>query len=159
MFLEEHDLQTLTKIDDLEAKYREIEAFTRLLFTDMEEDERTRHEAIKRRFEELKVTLFKNSDHLLSQAKYPDSGSAQKALREAQLNMMFDWEQFGLTEDMFFKLYQCHRNQLTGDAVLNARATLIEQILTIETNLTLLFKTRQISSWSFVSSFLFSLAA
>ena len=146
MFLEEHDLQTLTKIDDLEAKYREIEAFTRLLFTDMEEDERTRHEAIKRRFEELKVTLFKNSDHLLSQAKYPDSGSAQKALREAQLNMMFDWEQFGLTEDMFFKLYQCHRNQLTGDAVLKARATLIEQILTIETNLTLLFKTRQISS-------------
>lgn len=146
MFLEEHDLQTLTKIDDLEAKYREIEAFTRLLFTDMEEDERTRHEAIKRRFEELKVTLFKNSDHLLSQAKYPDSGSAQKALREAQLNMMFDWEQFGLTEDMFFKLYQCHRNQLTGDADLKARATLIEQILTIETNLTLLFKTRQISS-------------
>lgn len=146
MFLEEHDLQTLTKIDDLEAKYREIEAFTRLLFTDMEEDERTRHEAIKRRFEELKVTLFKNSDHLLSQAKYPDSGSAQKALREAQLNMMFDWEQFGLTEDMFFKLYQCHRNQLIGDADLKARATLIEQILTIETNLTLLFKTRQISS-------------
>ena len=146
MFLEEHDLQTLTKIDDLEAKYREIEAFTRLLFTDMEEDERTRHEAIKRRFEELKVTLFKNSDHLLSQAKHPDSGSAQKALREAQLNMMFDWEQFGLTEDMFFKLYQCHRNQLTGDADLKARATLIEQILTIETNLTLLFKTRQISS-------------
>ena len=146
MFLEEHDLQSLTKIDDLEAKYREIEAFTRLLFTDMEEDERTRHEAIKRRFEELKVTLFKNSDHLLSQAKYPDSGSAQKALREAQLNMMFDWEQFGLTEDMFFKLYQCHRNQLTGDADLKARATLIEQILTIETNLTLLFKTRQISS-------------
>jgi hypothetical protein len=39
------------------------------------------------------------------------------------------------------------------------QATLIEQILTIETNLTLLFKTRQISSWSFVSSFLFSLAA
>ena len=146
MFLEEHDLQTLTKIDDLEAKYREIEAFTRLLFADMEEDERTRHEAIKRRFEELKVTLFKNSDHLLSQAKYPDSGSAQKALREAQLNMMFDWEQFGLTEDMFFKLYQCHRNQLIGDADLKARATLIEQILTIETNLTLLFKTRQISS-------------
>ena len=146
MFLEEHDLQSLTKIDDLEAKYREIEAFTRLLFTDMEEDERTRHEAIKRRFEELKVTLFKNSDHLLSQAKYPDSGSAQKALREAQLNMMFDWEQFGLTEDMFFKLYQCHRNQLIGDADLKARATLIEQILTIETNLTLLFKTRQISS-------------
>ena len=47
---------------------------------------------------------------------------------------------------MFFKLYQCHRNQLIGDADLKARATLIEQILTIETNLTLLFKTRQISS-------------
>ena len=146
MFLEEHDLQTSTKIDALEAKYREIEAFTRNLFADMNDAEQNRLEAIKHRFEELKLTLFQNSDHLLSQAKHPDSGSAQKALREAQLNMMFDWEQFGLTEDMFFKLYQCHRNQLTGDADLKARATLIEQILTIETNLTLLFKTRQISS-------------
>jgi hypothetical protein len=134
MFLEEHDLQTSTKIDALEAKYREIEAFTRNLFADMNDAERNCLEAIKHRFEELKLTLFQNS------------GSAQKALREAQLNMMFDWEQFGLTEDMFFKLYQCHRNQLTGDADLKARATLIEQILTIETNLTLLFKTRQISS-------------
>ena len=146
MFLEEHDLQTSTKIDALEAKYREIEAFTRNLFADMNDAEQNRLEAIKHRFEELKLTLFQNSDHLLSQAKHPDLGSAQKALREAQLNMMFDWEQFGLTEDMFFKLYQCHRNQLTGDADLKARATLIEQILTIETNLTLLFKTRQISS-------------
>ena len=146
MFLEEHDLQTLTKIDDLEAKYQEIEVFTRALFDDMNDAERNRLETIKRRFEELKVTLFKNSDHILSQSKHPDSRSVQKALREAQLNMMFDWEQFGLTEDMFFKLYQCHRNQLIGDADLKARATLIEQILTIETNLTLLFKTRQISS-------------
>lgn len=146
MFLEEHDLQTSTKIDALEAKYREIEAFTRNLFAGMNDAERNRFEAIKHRFEELKLTLFQNSDHLLGQAKHPDSGCAQKALREAQLNMMFDWEQFGLTEDMFFKLYQCHRNQLTGDADLKARATLIEQILTIETNLTLLFKTRQISS-------------
>ena len=145
MFLEEHDLQASTKIDSLEAKYREIEAFTRLLFADMEEDERTRHEAIKRRFEELKVTLFKNSDHILSQSKHPDSGSVQKALREAQLNMMFDWEQFGLTEDMFFKLYQCHRNQLTGNDDLKARTILIQRILAIETDLTLLFKIRQLT--------------
>ncbi|NDC33044.1 MAG: hypothetical protein EBZ63_04975, partial [Burkholderiaceae bacterium] len=83
MFLEEHDLQTLTKIDDLEAKYQEIEVFTRALFDDMNDVERNRLETIKHRFEELKLTLFQNSDHLLSQAKYPDSGSAQKALREA----------------------------------------------------------------------------
>ncbi len=146
MFLEEHDLQTLTKIDDLEAKYQEIEVFTRALFDDMNDAERNRLETIKRRFEELKVTLFKNSDHILSQSKHPDSGSAQKALREAQLNMMFDWEQFGLTEDMFFKLYQCHRNQLIGDADLKARATLIQQILAIEINLTLLFKIRQLTT-------------
>ena len=145
MFLEEHDLKLSTTIDALEVKYREIEAFTCQLFADMDEAERTRHETIKRRFGDLKMTLFQNSDHILSQAKHPDSGSAQKALREAQLNMMFDWEQFGLTEDMFFKLYQCHRNQLIGDADLKARATLIEQILTIETNLTLLFKIRQLT--------------
>jgi hypothetical protein len=145
MFLEEHDLQASTKIDSLKTKYREIEVFTRALFNDMDDAELNRHEFIKRRFEELKLTLFQNSDHLLSQAKHPDSGSAQKALREAQLNMMFDWEQFGLTEDMFFKLYQCHRNQLIGDADLKARAALIQQILAIETNLTLLFKIRQLT--------------
>ncbi len=145
MFLEEHDLQAATPIDALEARYREIEAFTHALFEDMDEAERTRHEAFKRRFEDLKKTLFQNSDHILSQAKHPDSGSIQKALREAQLNMMFDWEQFGLTEDMFFKLYQCHRNQLIGDADLKARAAIIQQILAIETNLTLLFKVRQLT--------------
>jgi hypothetical protein len=145
MFLEEHDLQASTPIDALEAKHREIEAFTRTLLDDMDDAERDRHEAIKRRFEELKRTLFQNSDHLLSHAKNPDSGSAQKALREAQLNMMFDWEQFGFTEDMFFKLYQCHRNQLLGDADLKVRAALIQKILTIETNLTLLFKIRQLA--------------
>jgi hypothetical protein len=145
MFLEEHDLQASTPIDALEARYREIEAFTHALFENMDEAERTRHEAIKQRFEVLKITLFQNSDHILSQAKHPDSGTIQKALREAQLNMMFDWEQFGLTEDMFFKLYQCHRNQLIGDADLKARAAIIQQILAIETNLTLLFKVRQLT--------------
>lgn len=145
MFLEEYALQASTSIDTLEAKHREIEAFTRTLFHGMDDSERDRHESIKRRFEDLKQTLFQNSDHLLSQAKYPDSGSAQKALREVQLNMMFDWEQFGLTEDMFFKLYQCHRNQLIGDADLKARAALIQKILAIETNLTLLFKIRQLT--------------
>ena len=145
MFLEEHDLQTSTKIDDLEAKHQEIEVFTRALFDDMNDAERNRLETIKHRFEKLKETLFQNSDHILSHAKHPDLGSAQKALREAQLNMMFDWEQFGLTENMFFKLYQCHRNQLIGDADLKARATLIQQILAIEINLTLLFKIRQLT--------------
>jgi hypothetical protein len=46
---------------------------------------------------------------------------------------------------MFFKLYQCHRNQLLGDADLKVRAALIQKILTIETNLTLLFKIRQLT--------------
>ena len=58
MFLEEHDLQVSTKIDALEAKYREIEAFTRQLFADVDEAERTRHETIQRRFGDLKMTLF-----------------------------------------------------------------------------------------------------
>ena len=81
MFLEEHDLQTSTKIDDLEAKYQEIEVFTRALFDDMNDAERNRLETIKHRFEKLKETLFQNSDHILSHAKHPDLGSAQKALR------------------------------------------------------------------------------
>jgi hypothetical protein len=33
------------------------------------------------------------------------------------------------------------------------RAALIQKILTIETNLTLLFKIRQLAPWSFVSSY------
>ncbi len=146
MFLEERDFQASTKIDVLEEKYREIESFTCLLFAGMDKAEQNRHAAIKHRFEELKVTLFQNSDHILGQANHPDSGSAKKALREAQLNMMFDWEQFGLTEDLFFKMYQCHRNQLSSNVDLKARAVLIGKILAIETNLTLLFKIRQIHS-------------
>lgn len=126
MFLEERNLQTSTEIDALEAKYWEIQTFTRLLFADMHKAERTSHQAVQRCFEELKVTLFKNLGHILNQPKYADSGSAQKALREAQLNMIFDWEQFRLTKDMFFKLYQCHRNQLINDANMKARAILIK---------------------------------
>lgn len=146
MFTEERDLQACSSIDALKEKYREIEEFMRILFADMDDAERNRHEAIKSRFEELKVTLFQNSDHILEHSKHSHSGSAQKALREAQLNMMFDWEQFGLTEDTFFKMYQCHRNHLLGNKELRNRAALIQKILAIEINLTLLFKIRQISS-------------
>lgn len=146
MFLQEHDLQATTKTDALELKYQEIKAFTHSLFADIKDLERNRYKSIKTRFEELKETLFQNSDQILSQAKNPDQASAQKALREAQLNMMFDWEQFGLTEDMFFTMYQCHLNLLNGNNDVKRRADLIQKILEIETNLILLFKIRQISS-------------
>lgn len=146
MFLEESDLQAGTEIEVLKTKLHEIKAFTDTLFVDIDESERERYENLKSRFENLKTTLFQNSDQLLDQAKNRDQISTKKALREAQLNMMFDWEQFGFTEDLFFKMYQCHRNHLNPAQDVQERAKLIGDILEIEANLTLLFKIRQISS-------------
>ena len=64
-------------------------------------------------------------------------------MKEEQINLMFDWEQFGLTEDMFLKMYQCQRNQNSCDPQTNKRAMLLTEIQIIQTDLLLLFKIRQ----------------
>lgn len=145
MFLQDQDLQSNISIADLQAKLTEIQSFTTMLFADIDESEREHHESIKNRFEQLKTALFENSDQILREIKGHVSNE-QKALREAQLNLMFDWEQFGLTEDMFYWMYQCHRNQNNDDLDTQKRATIIQQIIHIETNLLLLFKIRQTAS-------------
>ncbi len=142
MFLQDQDLQSNVNITDLQAKLAQIQSFTTALFADIDDSERARHESIKNRFEQLKNTLFENSDQILRETKGHVSNE-QKALREAQLNLMFDWEQFGLTEDMFFWMYQCHRNQSADDLDTQKRARIIQQIIDIETNPLLLFKIRQ----------------
>jgi hypothetical protein len=56
---------------------------------------------------------------------------------------MFAWEQFGLTEDMYLKIYQCQRNQRSDNRQRKERAILLSEILRIQTDLLLLFKIRQ----------------
>ena len=146
MFLQDQDLQSNIRIADLQARLAEIESFTTVLFADIDDSEREHHENIKNRFEQLKTALFENSDEILRETKGRQASDEQRALREAQLNLMFDWEQFGLTEDMFYWMYQCHRNQNNDDLNTQKRARIIQQIIDIETNLLLLFKIRQTAS-------------
>jgi hypothetical protein len=69
--------------------------------------------------------------------------SERQAIKEAQINLMFAWEQFGLTEDMYLKIYQCQRNQRSDNHQRKERAILLSEILRIQTDLLLLFKIRQ----------------
>ena len=69
--------------------------------------------------------------------------SERQVIKEAQINLMFAWEQFGLTEDMYLKIYQCQRNQHSDNHQRKERAILLSEILRIQTDLLLLFKIRQ----------------
>ncbi len=143
MFLEEADFESNADLASLQAKLEQIRSFTATLFLDISEDEKQKYLAIKERFEQLKASLFANSDTLLENAKHSSKSPEQVAMRESQINLMFDWEQFGLTEDMFLKLYQCQRNQSSDKQQTRERAIRLMQILNIQTDLLLLFKIRQ----------------
>ena len=144
MFLQDTDFESDTDLSLLQSKLEQIRSFTTALFVDITDDEKQKYHSVKERFEQLKQSLFANSDHLLEKAGLSGKNLEQEAMREAQINLMFDWEQFGLTEDMFLKLYQCQRNQSSDKQQTRERAIRLMQILNIQTDLLLLFKIRQI---------------
>lgn len=143
MFLRDTDFESDTDLSLLQSKLEQIRSFTAALFVDITDDEKQKYHSVKERFEQLKQSLFANSDHLLEKASLSGKNPEQEAMREAQINLMFDWEQFGLTEDMFLKMYQCQRNQSASNPQSQERAVILNQILAIQTDLLLLFKVRQ----------------
>lgn len=143
MFLEDADFESDASLASLHAKLEQTRSFTAALFLDIGAEEKQKYLTVKERFEQLKESLFANSDTLLENAKHSSGKPDQTSMREAQINLMFDWEQFGLTEDMFLKIYQCQRNQSSDNHQTRERTILLTQILNIQTDLLLLFKIRQ----------------
>ena len=143
MFLQDADFESDADLAVLQAKLDQIRSFTAALFLDISDEEKQKYQNVKERFEQLKESLFTNSDTLLEQSKLGIKDPTREAMKEEQINLMFDWEQFGLTEDMFLKMYQCQRNQNSGDPQTNKRAMLLTEIQIIQTDLLLLFKIRQ----------------
>ena len=143
MFLQDADFESDADLAVLQAKLDQIRSFTAALFLDISDEEKQKYQNVKARFEKLKESLFTNSDTLLEKSKLGIKDPTREAMKEEQINLMFDWEQFGLTEDMFLKMYQCQRNQNSGDPQTNKRAMLLTEIQIIQTDLLLLFKIRQ----------------
>ena len=143
MFLQDADFESDADLAVLQAKLDQIRSFTAALFLDISDEEKQKYQNVKERFEQLKESLFTNSDTLLEQSKLGIKDPTREAIKEAQINLMFDWEQFGLTEDMFLKMYQCQRNQSASNPQSQERAVILSQILAIQTDLLLLFKVRQ----------------
>jgi hypothetical protein len=143
MFLQDADFESDADLAVLQAKLDQIRSFTAALFLDISDEEKQKYQNVKERFEQLKESLFTNSDTLLEKSKLGITDPTRDAMKEEQINLMFDWEQFGLTEDMFLKMYQCQRNQNSNDLQTNKRAMLLTEILIIQTDLLLLFKIRQ----------------
>ena len=143
MFLNDQDFESSTDLTALQAKLDQIQGFTASLFLDISQQERESYLTFKERFEALKTTLFLNSDQILERTNHAMNHSERQAIKEAQINLMFAWEQFGLTEDMYLKIYQCQRNQRSDNHQRKERAILLSEILRIQTDLLLLFKIRQ----------------
>jgi len=143
MFLQDADFESDADLAVLQAKLDQIRSFTAALFLDISDEEKQKYQNVKERFEQLKESLFTNSDTLLEQSKLGIKDPTREAMKEEQINLMFDWEQFGLTEDMFLKMYQCQRNQNSSVPQTNKRAMLLTEIQSIQTDLLLLFKIRQ----------------
>ena len=143
MFLNDQDFESSADLTVLQEKLDQIQGFTASLFLDISQQERESYLTFKDRFEALKTTLFLNSDQILVRTNYAMNHSERQAIKEAQINLMFAWEQFGLTEDMYLKIYQCQRNQRSDNHQRKERAILLSEILRIQTDLLLLFKIRQ----------------
>ena len=143
MFLDDQDFESSADLNSLQAKLDQIQGFTASLFLDISQQERESYLTFKDRFEALKTALFLNSDQILERTNHAMNHSERQVIKEAQINLMFAWEQFGLTEDMYLKIYQCRRNQCSDNHQRKERATILSEILRIQTDLLLLFKIRQ----------------
>ena len=143
MFLDDQDFESSADLTALQAKLDQIQGFTASLFLDISQQERENYLPFKERFEALKISLFLNSDQILERTNLTMNQPERQAIKEAQINLMFAWEQFGLTEDMYLKIYQCRRNQYSDNRQSKERAIILSEILRIQTNLLLLFKIRQ----------------
>jgi hypothetical protein len=143
MFLNDQDFESSADLTALQEKLDQIQGFTASLFLDISQQERESYLTFKDRFEALKTALFLNSDQILERTNHAMNHSKRQVIKEAQINLMFAWEQFGLTEDMYLKIYQCQRNQHSDNHQRKERATILSEILRIQTDLLLLFKIRQ----------------
>ena len=143
MFLNDQDFESSADLTALQAKLDQIQGFTASLFLDISQQERESYLTFKDRFEALKTVLFLNSDQILERTNHAMNHSERQVIKEAQINLMFAWEQFGLTEDMYLKIYQCQLNQHSDNHQRKERATILSEILRIQTDLLLLFKIRQ----------------
>jgi len=143
MFLNDQDFESSADLTALQEKLDQIQGFTASLFLDISQQERESYLPFKDRFEALKTALFLNSDQILERTNHAMNHSERQVIKEAQINLMFSWEQFGLTEDMYLKIYQCQRNQHSDNHQRKKRATILSEILRIQTDLLLLFKIRQ----------------
>jgi len=143
MFLDDQDFESSADLTALQEKLDQIQGFTASLFLDISQQERESYLTFKDRFEALKTALFLNSDQILERTNHAMNHSERQVIKEAQINLMFSWEQFGLTEDMYLKIYQCQRNQHSDNHQRKKRATILSEILRIQTDLLLLFKIRQ----------------
>jgi hypothetical protein len=143
MFLNDQDFESSADLTALQEKLDQIQGFTASLFLDISQQERESYLTFKDRFEALKTVLFLNSDQILERTNHAMNHSERQVIKEAQINLMFSWEQFGLTEDMYLKIYQCQRNQHSDNHQRKERATILSEILRIQTDLLLLFKIRQ----------------
>ena len=143
MFLNDQDFESSADLTVLQEKLDQIQGFTASLFLDISQQERESYLTFKDRFEALKTVLFLNSDQILERTNHAMNHSERQVIKEAQINLMFAWEQFGLTEDMYLKIYQCQLNQHSDNHQRKERATILSEILRIQTDLLLLFKIRQ----------------
>ena len=143
MFLNDQDFESSADLTALQEKLDQIQGFTASLFLDISQQERESYLTFKDRFEALKTVLFLNSDQILERTNHAMNHSERQVIKEVQINLMFAWEQFGLTEDMYLKIYQCQLNQHSDNHQRKERATILSEILRIQTDLLLLFKIRQ----------------
>jgi SMC interacting uncharacterized protein involved in chromosome segregation len=97
MFLQDADFESDADLAVLQAKLDQIRSFTAALFLDISDEEKHKYQNVKERFEQLKESLFTNSDTLLEKNKLGITDPTRDAMKEEQINLMFDWEQFGLT--------------------------------------------------------------
>jgi hypothetical protein len=108
MFLSEKYFQFPADIEKLKNKLEKIYEFTSLILLDMSDMEIEIFDNIKKDAIKIESELFNNSDQILTTSESGQYKTKIDLLRNNQEKLIQQWEELGLTTDLFQKMYQCN---------------------------------------------------
>lgn len=137
-YLTEDDFEFQSKNDALKDKAEQITSHTSLVLLDLSDEDIAVFDRVEEEFELLKEVLFLNSDKIL---QLDDGDTNADDLYGFQQKLFEQWDNIGLTEGFFHRMYQVKRGLLNTSLSANQleRLELLNTILDEQAKLIMAF--------------------
>ena len=137
-YLTEDDFEFQSKNDALKDKAEQITSHTSLVLLDLSDEDIAVFDRVEEEFELLKEVLFLNSDKIL---QLDDDDTNADDLYGFQQKLFEQWDNIGLTEGFFHRMYQVKRGLINTNLSANQleRLELLNTILDEQAKLIMAF--------------------